>query len=761
MKSLLVKTLGALLVCLLPLAAHARIEAPDHVIYGNVTIFGTPAAMGVEVSARTLATNELVASYRLGRFPRLGTQYALRIPMDTVNPRLPGRARPGDPIRVFIGTHLAAETVVGAEGVAVRLDIDPQNMGTGPSIRIDPVAQFEGNSGTTPFEFPVFVQSTGNEWNSPATIEWRTEDESAIGGSECAPGVDYIHVGNGLLTIPHQIVDPDTQVGTITVLVCGDEVIEPDETFLVRATCIGCVLVEETVLGTIIDDDDVPELRFLDIYVTKPQGGTSTALFEATLSRSSQYNASFSYQTADGSALAGVHYQPAAGSITFAAGEISKPVAVTLLPHAEIEAEREFRLQLADPLGLRLQREQVLAFIIDPRFEPVLTPDDSTVGGDGGVPGLLNPSAITIAPDGGSAYVVSETGDSVLHFARDDASGDLTLDTVYSAASTTMNGALLNAPRDLLISADGAHLYVAARSDNAVNVLARDPVDGSLALVQTRAQGQNVNGTIITGLAGAMALALSPDGRHLYAVGADIAGGGVAAFQRDEIDGRLTFLHAIVTGSLPFFERPSGLAVTPDGRHVLVAARNSNALHVFARNHQEAEADFGRLTAAAVHRDGQAGVQGLVGAFGIDVSRDDRHVYVAAEGSNGVVWFERNPATGVLSWRERWNKGAGIPGLGGPKAIRVSHDQRYVLVPGFEDNSLSLFERIASGGLSLRQTLFDSQAGLEDMTGPMALDTTTDNRFVYVVANIGNAIVRLRIKLEDPIFADGFEDPND
>jgi DNA-binding beta-propeller fold protein YncE len=208
---------------------------------------------------------------------------------------------------------------------------------------------------------------------------------------------------------------------------------------------------------------------------------------------------------------------------------------------------------------------------------------------------------------------------------------------------------------------------------------------------------------------------------------------------------------------VPFFERPSSVAVTADGRQVLVAARNSNALHVFARNDQEADANFGRLTAAAVYRDGQAGVQGLVGPFGIAMSRDDRHVYVAAEGSHGVVWFERDPTGGGLTWRGRWNKGAGVPGLGGPKAIRVSHDQRYVFVPGFEDNSLSLFERLAGGGLELRQTLFDSQAGLEDMTGPMALDTTTDNRFVYVVAHIGNAIVRLRIKLEDPIFADGFE----
>jgi 6-phosphogluconolactonase (cycloisomerase 2 family) len=773
MKSLLAKILGALLVCLLPLAAEARIEAPDHVIYGSVTIFGTPAAMGMEISARTLSGNELLASYRLGRFPRLGSQYALRIPMDVVNPRLAGRARPGDPIRIFVGSQLAAETVVGAEGVAVRLDLDPQNMGAGPSIRIDHVARFEGNEGTTPFEFPVFVQSTGSDWNSPATIEWHTVDvlEGAIGGSACVPGVDYISVSGATLDIQPQAVDPETQVGTITVLVCGDTEIEPDETFEVHAQCFGCVLVNDTAIGTIIDDDNVPELRFVDIYVSKPQGASSIAEFEATLSRSSAYPASFSYQTADASAVAGIHYLATSGSITFAAGEIRKPIAVTLLPHAEVEPEREFRLQLSAPLGLSLQRDHVSAFIIDPRFEPVVTPDDSIVGGDDGVPGLVNPTAIVIAPEGRDVYVVSESGDRVMQFERDDFSGGLTLVTPYTASSIGLEGALLDAPRDLLLSPDGAHLYVAARSDSAVNVLARDAVSGALGLVQTRAQGQSTAAGTITGLAGAMALAMSPDGRHLYAAGPgvsgiDTAGSGVAVFLRDPVTGSLEFVHAILSGgSLADFERPSAVVVSADGSSVYVSARGSNALHTFSRNQDEGSADFGRLAAVGKHKQGTQLVDGLNGAFGLGLSADDRHLYLAGEASNSVVWFERDLGTGLLDFKQAWKKGPGFPGLGGPMAVMVSEDQGHVMVPGFADNTLSIFERMADGSLSLRQTLLDSQSGLQDMLGPMALADTVDGRFVYVVANVGNAIVRLRVTAApepDPtIFSNGFEAPGD
>src|SRR5690606_24643893 len=153
----------AVLLAALPLAATARIEAPDHVIYGNATVFGNPVAAGTLVEVRSAVSDALLARYPLGRNPRLGGQFALNIPMDTVEPRIPGRARAGDPVRIFVGNQLAAETSVGEEGVAVRLDVDPQFMGTGPALQISDVDMPEGNDGMSVARFDLSMNTTSNQ----------------------------------------------------------------------------------------------------------------------------------------------------------------------------------------------------------------------------------------------------------------------------------------------------------------------------------------------------------------------------------------------------------------------------------------------------------------------------------------------------------------------------------------------------------------------------------------------------------------------
>src|SRR5690606_2791252 len=131
----------------------------------------------------------LLARYPLGRNPRLGGQFALNIPMDTVEPRIPGRARAGDPVRIFVGNQLAAETSVGEEGVAVRLDVDPQFMGTGPALQISDVDMPEGNDGMSVARFDLSMNTTSNQ---TVSVEWTTQDGSASGGLSCTGGVDYV-----------------------------------------------------------------------------------------------------------------------------------------------------------------------------------------------------------------------------------------------------------------------------------------------------------------------------------------------------------------------------------------------------------------------------------------------------------------------------------------------------------------------------------------------------------------------------------------
>jgi 6-phosphogluconolactonase (cycloisomerase 2 family) len=67
------------------------------------------------------------------------------------------------------------------------------------------------------------------------------------------------------------------------------------------------------------------------------------------------------------------------------------------------------------------------------------------------------------------------------------------------------------------VSSDGKHVYVAGADDNAVAVFSRDASTGKLMVVEVEKDG--VGG--VDGLGGARSVTVSPDGKHVYAAGAD------------------------------------------------------------------------------------------------------------------------------------------------------------------------------------------------------------------------------------------------
>lgn len=124
MHARLIRTTLAALAALPLLAgtAAARLPAPDHIIHGSVTAGGAPLGEG-RVSVRVNGGTAPVAACTLHEGTK-GT-YTLRVPVDTLDPRGPGYARPGDTAAVFVGDTLAGETVVGAPAGVTELDLDP------------------------------------------------------------------------------------------------------------------------------------------------------------------------------------------------------------------------------------------------------------------------------------------------------------------------------------------------------------------------------------------------------------------------------------------------------------------------------------------------------------------------------------------------------------------------------------------------------------------------------------------------------------
>ena len=127
-------------------------------------------------------------------------------------------------------------TIADAQGLGTILNDDAL-----PSISINDVSLAEGNSGTTNAVFTVTL--------SPASGQTVTVNYSTANGTATA-GSDYIAT-SGTLTF-----NPGDTTKTITILVNGDTVVEPNETFSVNLTTVtNATITRGQGVGTIVNDD--------------------------------------------------------------------------------------------------------------------------------------------------------------------------------------------------------------------------------------------------------------------------------------------------------------------------------------------------------------------------------------------------------------------------------------------------------------------------------------------------------------------------
>ena len=80
------------------------------------------------------------------------------------------------------------------------------------------------------------------------------------------------------------------------------------------------------------------------------------------------------------------------------------------------------------------------------------------------------------------------------------------------------------------------------------------------------------------------------------------------------------------TGDVTEMNYPLSLAISPDGKNIYVSSFGEHALTVFDRN-----LGNGQLSYVETHIDDQGPVTGLQGAYGVFVSSDGNHVYVASQ----------------------------------------------------------------------------------------------------------------------------------
>jgi DNA-binding beta-propeller fold protein YncE len=323
------------------------------------------------------------------------------------------------------------------------------------------------------------------------------------------------------------------------------------------------------------------------------------------------------------------------------------------------------------------------------------------------------------------------------------------------------------------VSPDGRHVYVAASGDS-IAAFARDRITGALVQLTGTAACVSATGSggacgVGRGLDAPTAVSISPDGRHVY--GASYFSSAVAAFARDRVTGALTQLPGLAgcvsedgTGgdcANGFaLDGAVGVTVSPDGRHVYVAALESSAVVVFARDRFT-----GALTQlSCVSEDGTGGFcwdgVGLDGAYSLAVSRDGKHLYVVSRYAGAVAAFARDATTGALSQlpglaacvSEDGSGGlcADGVGLGGPVSVAISSDGTHVYVASFDSGAVAAFVRDRITG-ALTQLAGTAACVSEDGSGgactvgvqldaPLSVSVSGDGRSVYVADGFSGAV---------------------
>ena len=292
----------------------------------------------------------------------------------------------------------------------------PQGVGTIrndealPSLSINDVTVTEGNSGTVNAAFTVSLSGASSQI---VTVNFASSDGTATSPS------DYT-VASGPLTFA---VGETSK--TISVLVKGDTLTEPDETFFVNLnTAVNATIAKPQAVGTIRNDDALPSLSINDVTVTEGNSGTVNAVFTVSLSGASSQTVTVNFASSDGTASSPSDYTAASGPLTFAAGETSKTITVPVKGDTLTEPDETFFVNLSTAANATIAKPQGLGTIRNDDALPSLSINDVTV--TEGNSGTTN-AVFTVSLSGASSQTVT------VNFASSD--GTATSPSDYAAAS--------------------------------------------------------------------------------------------------------------------------------------------------------------------------------------------------------------------------------------------------------------------------------------------------------------------------------------
>ena len=312
---------------------------------------GESATFTVEVTGAT-STEDVVITYStLGSEATAGADYtaptgtltlAAGIERGTImiDTHLDGMPEPSETLVVtLVSATSAGEATLDENRKTATTTIAP--------VTVTVAAAREGE----PLRFEVTL---AGEVTSAVAVSYGTSNGTAQAGR------DYT-AANGSLTF-----DPQSHERTLTVTVetREDELDEADETFMftLRDPVNAELGTDPSVVGTIIDDDEQPEITIADAEVIESAG---TISFPVTLSAESGRQVAVEYRTEDGTATAGEDYRAVQRTLTIEPGQTRATIRIEVRSDTLDEPDETFEVWLSEPEHVDLPDDAATGTIID------------------------------------------------------------------------------------------------------------------------------------------------------------------------------------------------------------------------------------------------------------------------------------------------------------------------------------------------------------------------------------------------------------